>query len=107
MPNVQKYLDDYSRETAIKLLKIFSRSQKKIKDYEFDSSDPNILIFKFYVNIITHNHNFGNSEQLLPPLIKFFESYKANGRMYVDNNAICIEIWVPRRTISGTGEPKL
>ena len=107
MPNIRKYRDAYSRGIAIKLLKVFSHGLKKLKDYKFDDSNPNILTFKFYVDIITHNHNFGDNEQILPPLIKFFESYKANGRMYVDNNAICIEIWVPRRTISGTGEPKL
>lgn len=100
MGSVRKYNDDFSRETARKLLGIFSGSFKKLRDYKFDGSDPNHLLFQFYVPIITHDS--GHKNQLLLQLLSFLEKSRSRGRIYIDQGSICIEVTVPRpRTTTG------
>lgn len=91
-----KYKDEFSKKTALKILKMFYGTIRSFRDMKLDDNDPSKLVFRVYVGLIKQNPQYKPSVQPLPKLLNFLEEFNATCRMYIDLGKICIELTIPR-----------
>jgi hypothetical protein len=96
--NSYKYHDDFSREMGTRLVKLFVPFNKSIKQYRIENSGNDVVLFKFYLSVITYTPK--HKDQFLTRLLQFSETYNSEVRMYLDNNLMCVEIQVPRKNVA-------
>ncbi len=89
-----KYPTPFSKEIAIKLLKIFSPIINSSNDYKFDGNDPNELEYRFYPQLIKQDRRQIGSSIVLPKLVTLSKSNRMVIRIFSDDGRLCVEIKV-------------